>query len=64
MRANPPNADLYLQWRETDFGRTALPGLRIETEETAREFSSIEAALKHIRTLHNQRLTDDAKGKK
>ena len=64
MRALPPFADLYLQWREADFGRKALPGLQIETEEATVVFTKIEPALDHIRFLHNQRIADYAKGKK
>ena len=67
MRAKPLYGDIYLQWREAEFGRVSLPGLIVLTEDDevqTREFSTIEAALAYIRKLHNQRLTDDAKGKK
>ena len=64
MRALPPFADLYLQWREADFGRKALPGLRIDDEQVVLVFTKIEPALDHIRFLHNQRIADYAKGKK
>jgi len=58
MRADPPWADIYLQFREADFGRVAMPGLTIirAEDERPREFKSLSEALKYITNLHDQRL--------
>ena len=66
MRANPPYADIYLQWREADFGRKALPGATITDDEgnIFYESAKIDNVLKYIKLAHNQRIADYAKGKK
>ena len=56
MRAQPLYGDIYLQFREEDFGRKRLPGLVVRTEDTLSVFDDIDAALTYIRKLHDDNL--------
>ena len=58
LRANPPFGDIYLQFRERDYGRIPLSGFIIIQGSTGElhEFKELSAALEHLTFLHNQRL--------
>lgn len=57
MRAEPPWGDLYLQFRDADFGARPFPGLIIVRDGyPPREYSELDAAFDFIRKLHDQRL--------
>lgn len=57
MKAQPLFGDVYVRWREADFGRIALPGAHVLTvSRPSREFKSIAQALDYIKQLHDQRL--------
>jgi hypothetical protein len=56
VKAEPLWGDIYLMFREEDYGRVRLPGLMIQAGSSVRIYSDIDAALRHIRKLHDQRL--------
>ena len=56
MMAIPPYGDIFLRFREKDFGRTHLPGLEVEHEGRTRIYLSLDAAFRYIRKLHDDNL--------
>ena len=56
MQAEPTYADIYVRFREEDFGRKKVPGLEILFEGKARICRNVDAALAYIRKLHDSNL--------
>ncbi len=56
MQAIPIYADIYVRFREKDFGRTKVRGLEVLHEEKWRVYPSVDAALAYIRKLHDLNL--------
>jgi len=56
MKALPPFGDIYLRFREEDYGRIRLPGVELQTGSKVRVYEDIEDAIQRIRELHDNRL--------
>jgi hypothetical protein len=57
VRADAQWGHIYVRYRDEDFGRIPLPGLWVESlNGERREFKNLDAAFRHIRKLHDQRL--------
>lgn len=57
MKAEPLWADIYIRFREEDFGRLPLPGADvISAQGKVKTFDRLDAALRYISKLHNNHL--------
>jgi len=57
MKADPKFGDIYILFRDRDYGREPVPGAWVDVNYgERREFKTIDAALDYIRNLHDQRL--------
>lgn len=57
MKAILPGGDIHLRFREEDFGRVAVPGLEVETDDgKVRVYEKIDSAFAYIRKLHDDNL--------
>ena len=57
MKAEPMFGDIYLQFREEDFGRVKLPGFVVLSGMRRRRvFTDAKRALTYIRKLHDDNL--------
>ena len=58
MQAEPIYADIFVRFREKDYGRTKVPGLEVFHDDKWRIYPSVDAALAYIRKLHDSNLKD------
>ena len=56
MQANPIYADIYVRFREEDFGRKKVPGLEVQCGGKLLICPDVDAALNRIRKLHDLNL--------
>ena len=56
MMAIPPFANIFIRFREEDFGRIQVPGLEVECEDRVRVYTNLDAAFRYIRKLHDDNL--------
>ena len=56
MKAQPLWANIYLRFRESDYGKTPLPGFEVETVSHFAIFNDLEAALRYVRELHDDHM--------
>lgn len=59
MKALPTHADIFLRFRDEDFGRRKVPGLEVETDGGGvRSFENLRYALAYIKQLHDDNLKE------
>ena len=56
MQAEPIYADIFVRFREEDFGRKKVPGLEIQCGGKFLICPDVDAALAYIRKLHDSNL--------
>ena len=56
MQAEPIYADIYVRFREKNYGRTKVPGLEVFHDDKWRVYPSVDTALNRIRKLHDDNL--------
>ena len=56
MMATPPFANIFIRFREEQFGKVSVPGLEVEHDERTRIYINLDAAFRYIRKLHDDNL--------
>ena len=53
MKADPIWADMYIRFRDEDYGRVPVAGLEVIAHNKVKVFDRLDAALRYISKLHN-----------
>ena len=56
MKADPVWADIYVRFRDEDYGRVPVAGLEVIVQNKVKVFDRLDAALRYISKLHNNHL--------
>lgn len=56
MKAEPLWGDIYIRFRDEDYGRVPVAGLEVIVQNKVKVFDRLDAALRCISKLHNNHL--------